>query len=215
MSKEWSGMSSQPDMTGTPEGQNAPAMADPMPDAPEAAPETQGVAPEAAPETQGVAPEAAPETQGAAPEAAPETQGAAPEAAPETQGAAPEAAPETQGAAPEATQDGAPDPIVENGRTMTHKYEVEIHEHEIAPKIEADTREELVAAGMMPGGKINIKGVSAKMLRRMKREYVDCPVLERDVQFLKCFVCSNFQSRVRGKVLCMGLPIKANVPSQG
>ncbi len=182
MSKEWSGMSSQPDMTGTPEGQNAPAMAEPMPDAPEAAPESQG---------------------------------AASEAAPETQEAAPGAAPETQEAAPEAAQDGAPDPIVENGRTMTHKYEVEIHEHEVAPKIEADTREELVAAGMMPGGKINIKGVSAKMLRRMKREYVDCPVLERDVQFLKCFVCSNFQSRVRGKVLCMGLPIKANVPSQG
>ncbi len=122
---------------------------------------------------------------------------------------------DAQGAAPETAQDGAPSPADGKGNTTTHKHEVVIYEHEVAPKIDVETREELMAAGMMPGGKINIKGVSAKMLRRMRREYVDCPVLGRDVQFLKCFVCSNFQSRVRGKVLCMGRPLKTGTPSQG
>jgi len=68
---------------------------------------------------------------------------------------------------------------------------------------------------MLPDGRINIKGVSAKMLRRMRREYVDCPVLGRDMQFLTCFVCPNFLSRVRGKVLCIGNPIEPPRPPQG
>ena len=111
--------------------------------------------------------------------------------------------------------DGAPAERADGGGALSHKHEVQIYEHESAPKMDEETRAELISAGMMPGGKINIKGVSSKMLRRMKREYVDCPVLERDVQFLKCFVCSNFQSRVRGKVLCMGNSLEAGMPSQG
>ncbi|MDD9809710.1 MAG: hypothetical protein OXU86_06885 [Thaumarchaeota archaeon] len=90
-----------------------------------------------------------------------------------------------------------------------------MYEHSGTPKIDDDTRNALGLSGMMPGGKINIKGVSAKMLRRMRREYVDCPVLGRDVQFLTCFVCPNFQSRVRGKVLCIGNPIELPRPPQG
>ena len=39
------------------------------------------------------------------------------------------------------------------------------------------------------------KGVSPKMLKRMKQEFVDCPVLKKEVQFIPCFVCPNFQSR--------------------
>jgi hypothetical protein len=46
--------------------------------------------------------------------------------------------------------------------------------------------------------------VSPKMLKRMKQEFVDCPVLKKEVQFIPCFVCPNFQSRVTGKVLCKG-----------
>ena len=53
-------------------------------------------------------------------------------------------------------------------------------------------------------GKLKIKGVSPKMLKRMKQEFVDCPVLKKEVQFIPCFVCPNFQSRVTGKVLCKG-----------
>ena len=101
------------------------------------------------------------------------------------------------------------------GGKLTHKHEVHIYEHAGTPKIDDDTRNALGLSGMMPGGKINIKGVSAKMLRRMRREYVDCPVLGRDVQFLTCFVCPNFQSRVRGKVLCIGNPIELPRPPQG
>lgn len=130
-----------------------------------------------------------------------------------------------QGPAGAAAQDGAapgpgtaaaqaPDASVPGG-PLTHKHEVHIYEHSGTPKIDDDTRNALGLSGMMPGGKINIKGVSAKMLRRMRREYVDCPVLGRDVQFLTCFVCPNFQSRVRGKVLCIGNPIELPRPPQG
>ena len=45
-------------------------------------------------------------------------------------------------------------------------------------------------------GKMKIKGVSGKMLKRMKQEYVKCPILKTDVQFVQCFICPNFQSRV-------------------
>ena len=56
-------------------------------------------------------------------------------------------------------------------------------------------------------GKLKLKGVSPKMLKKMKQEYVECPVLEGKVHFIQCFVCPNFQSRVMGKVLCRGDPI--------
>ena len=45
------------------------------------------------------------------------------------------------------------------------------------------------------------------MLKRMKQEYVECPVLNEHVHFVQCFVCTNFQSRVVGKVLCKGSPL--------
>ena len=53
-------------------------------------------------------------------------------------------------------------------------------------------------------GKLKLKGVSPKMLKRMKQEYVEWPVLKSEVNFIQCFVCSNFQSRVMGHVLCKG-----------
>ncbi len=121
----------------------------------------------------------------------------------------PEAA--RQGAAPPARgQDGGPP-----GGPHSHRHEVHIYEHAGTPKIDDDTRAALANSGMLPDGRINIKGVSAKMLRRMRREYVDCPVLGRDMQFLTCFVCPNFLSRVRGKVLCIGNPIEPPRPPQG
>ena len=45
------------------------------------------------------------------------------------------------------------------------------------------------------------------MLKKMKQEFVDCPVLKEDTHFIQCFVCPNFQSRVMGKVLCKGDPL--------
>ncbi len=92
---------------------------------------------------------------------------------------------------------------------LEHKFEVEVKTSEKAQKIPDDVKEELKASGMMDDkGKLKLKGVSPKMLKRMKQEYVQCPVLKSDVHFIQCFVCPNFQSRVTGKVLCKGDPLK-------
>ncbi len=91
---------------------------------------------------------------------------------------------------------------------LEHKYEVEIKEREEKQKLPDDVKAELKASGMMDDkGKLKLKGVSPKMLKRMKQEYVECPVLKADTQFIQCFVCPNFQSRVTGKVLCKGDPL--------
>ena len=88
---------------------------------------------------------------------------------------------------------------------LDFKYEVEIKKTEERQMIPKEVKAELKASGMMDEkGKLKLKGVSPKMLKRMKQEFVDCPVLEQKVQFIPCFVCPNFQSRVTGKVLCKG-----------
>ncbi len=91
---------------------------------------------------------------------------------------------------------------------LEHKYEVEIKSREARQKIPDDVKAELKASGMMDEkGKLKLKGVSPKMLKKMKLEYVECPVLKADIHFIQCFVCPNFQSRVMGKVLCKGKPL--------
>ena len=88
---------------------------------------------------------------------------------------------------------------------LEFKYEVEIKKTEEKQLIPKEVKAELKASGIMDEkGKLKLKGVSPKMLKRMKQEFVDCPVLEQKVQFVPCFVCPNFQSRVTGKVLCKG-----------
>ena len=88
---------------------------------------------------------------------------------------------------------------------LQFKYEVEIKSVEKRQMLSKEVKEELKESGMMDEkGKLKIKGVSPKMIKRMKLEFVDCPVLKREVQFIPCFVCKNFQSRVTGKVLCKG-----------
>jgi len=88
---------------------------------------------------------------------------------------------------------------------LEHKYEVEIKQTEKRQKLPQNIKEELKASGMMDDkGKLKLKGVSPKMLKRMKQEFVDCPVFKEEIQFIQCFVCPNFQSRVTGKVLCKG-----------
>jgi hypothetical protein len=91
---------------------------------------------------------------------------------------------------------------------LEHKYEVDIQTTEDKQKIPQEIKDELKASGMMDDkGKLKLKGVSPKMLKKMKQEFVDCPVLKKDAQFIQCFVCPNFQSRVMGKVLCKGDPL--------
>jgi len=53
------------------------------------------------------------------------------------------------------------------------------------------------------------KGViSGRKLAQMKKEAVSCPVKEENVPFLECYNCENFMRRVRGKVYCLGNPLK-------
>jgi hypothetical protein len=88
------------------------------------------------------------------------------------------------------------------------KHLVPVKPVEKAPKITDKAKEELKASGMMDEkGKLKIKGVSPKMLKRMKQEAVDCPVLKQEIAFLQCYVCRNFQSRVTGQVYCKGEPL--------
>jgi len=88
---------------------------------------------------------------------------------------------------------------------LDFKYEVEIKSAEKKQLLSKETKEELKTSGMMDEkGKLKINGVSGKMLKRMKGEYVDCSVLKKELQFIPCFICKNFQSRVTGKVLCKG-----------
>ena len=88
---------------------------------------------------------------------------------------------------------------------LEHKYEVEVKQREERQKLPDDVKNELKASGMMDEkGKLKLKGVSPKMLKKMKQEFVVCPVLKKEVHFIQCFVCPNFQSRVMGSVLCKG-----------
>lgn len=91
---------------------------------------------------------------------------------------------------------------------LEHKFEVEVQFAEKRQRMSDALKTELKSAGMMDEkGKLKLKGVSPKMLKKMKQEFVACPVLEEDAHFIKCFVCPNFQSRVMGKVLCKGEPL--------
>jgi hypothetical protein len=54
----------------------------------------------------------------------------------------------------------------------------------------------------------DLKGVvSGKQIAKMKKEAVDCPVLQKRVSFVQCFACPNFIRRVKGQVGCRGLPL--------
>ena len=91
---------------------------------------------------------------------------------------------------------------------LPHKHEVPVKVAAIPLKLSDKTKAELKVSGMMDDkGKLKLKGVSPKMLKRMKEESVDCPVLKTEVGFVQCFVCPNFQSRITGKVLCKGDPL--------
>ena len=92
---------------------------------------------------------------------------------------------------------------------LERKYDVKILTTEDKVKFPDALKAELKTSGLMDDkGKLKLKGVSPKMLKRMKQEYVECPVLKEDIQFVQCFICPNFQSRVMGEVLCKGDPLK-------
>jgi hypothetical protein len=47
-------------------------------------------------------------------------------------------------------------------------------------------------------------GASPKMMSKMKKESVDCPVVKKEVAFLVCFGCPSFVNRISGVVGCAG-----------
>ncbi|HEY6950494.1 MAG TPA: hypothetical protein VI146_07775 [Nitrososphaeraceae archaeon] len=88
------------------------------------------------------------------------------------------------------------------------KFLVPIKGVEKSIKLDDRAKSELQAIGMMDAkGKLKLKGVSPKMLKKMKLEAVDCPVFEKELGFVQCYVCSNFHSRIMGKVYCKGEPL--------
>jgi len=92
--------------------------------------------------------------------------------------------------------------------TPQSKYEVPIKPVEKSLKISDRAKTELKNSGMMDEkGKLKLKGVSPKMLKRMKLESVDCPVFKKELGFVECYVCSNFHSRITGVVYCKGDPL--------
>jgi len=78
--------------------------------------------------------------------------------------------------------------------TTEDKYQVPIVTLEKAVKAPKESLESIKGA------------VKGKMLARMKKEAVDCPVKLRMVSFVECFTCSNYNRRVKGHVGCRGLP---------
>lgn len=89
------------------------------------------------------------------------------------------------------------------------KYEVPIKQVEKTLKISDRAKAELKSSGMMDDkGKLKLKGVSPKMLKRMKLESVDCPVFKQELGFVQCYVCNNFHSRISGVVHCKGDPLE-------
>lgn len=85
--------------------------------------------------------------------------------------------------------------IVVNLMSEEPKYFVKVFEKNGAIKVSKEIQE-------------NLKGVlSKKMIAKMKREAVNCPVLNKEVPFLECFICNNFIRRIRGEVQCAGLPL--------
>lgn len=88
------------------------------------------------------------------------------------------------------------------------KYVVPVKQVEKGIKLTDEAKVELQSIGMMDDkGKLKLKGVSPKMLKRMKLEAVDCPVLDREIGFIQCYVCKNFNSRITGQVNCRGDPL--------
>lgn len=93
--------------------------------------------------------------------------------------------------------------------TTETKYDVPIKHVEKSIKVSERAKLELKSSGMMDEkGKLKLKGVSPKMLKRMKLEAVDCPVFEQEIGFVQCYVCTNFHSRISGVVYCKGEPLK-------
>lgn len=73
-----------------------------------------------------------------------------------------------------------------------YKFQVKIYDSTKPKRVPKIVSDELKGAA------------SAKAMSRMKKESVDCPVVNREVAFLVCFGCPSFLRRVEGVVDCAG-----------
>ena len=95
-----------------------------------------------------------------------------------------------------------------SAKDMNTKFIVPIKLVDKSTRLSEETKNELKSIGMMDEkGKMKLKGVSPKMLKRMKMESINCPVLKRELPFIQCYVCKNFHSRISGQVYCIGDPL--------
>jgi hypothetical protein len=72
------------------------------------------------------------------------------------------------------------------------RYMVDVYVSEKSRKVPKEVTSELKGA------------LSGKMMSRMKKEAVRCPVVNDEVAFLVCFACPSFLRRVKGVVHCAG-----------
>ena len=77
--------------------------------------------------------------------------------------------------------------------SQTVKYQVKIFAPAEPKKLPKAARDQLKGAKVSP-----------KMMARMKKESVDCPIVKGEVAFLVCFSCPSFVNRVSGVVGCAG-----------
>jgi tryptophanyl-tRNA synthetase len=81
---------------------------------------------------------------------------------------------------------------VEERKMSESKYRVQVFISSKPKKVPKGVTEELKGA------------LSKKMIARMKKESVSCPVVKKEVAFLVCFSCPSFLRRVKGIVDCLG-----------
>ena len=79
------------------------------------------------------------------------------------------------------------------------KFVVKVHEAEKALRVEREVTEALKGA------------VGRKLLSKMRKEYVECPLTGDKVPFLKCFACASFIRRIKGEVHCAGEEFKLKI----
>lgn len=75
---------------------------------------------------------------------------------------------------------------------MDAKYNVPIRLEEKAMRVPKELVKDLKGAAR------------GKLLARMKKEALDCPVKGKTVSFVECFGCKSFLRRVKGTVGCKG-----------
>lgn len=83
------------------------------------------------------------------------------------------------------------------------KYLVEVRASKRALRVDKEVEEALKGS------------LGAKMIARMKREYVECPVAGREVAFLLCYSCVSFIRRVSGVVHCEGVEYRVRTRGEG